>query len=408
MNPTRLVIDNVGQIRNADISFGDLTVLVGPQATGKSIVLQLLKLLVDDLAIRRRLEQYTIDWDRNLHTFLEVYLGEGMQAIWRVNTVRDLLDDSSRISVDGQSIDLAKHIIRRFGPRSTEPTLFFIPAQRVITMRDGWPRPFSDYEPSDPFCVRDFSDELRVLVASEFGRQETLFPKLNRLKAPLRKILDEAVFHGYGLRVDKARPQRRLILGGTAESGSDLPFMVWSAGQREFVPLLLGLYWLMPAAKVSRRGSLQWVVIEEPEMGLHPKAINATMLLVLELLWRGYKVCLSTHSPQVLDVVWAVQEIRDHGGGAGDILDLFDCSRTPDMQEVATAALRKRYSVVSFDQATGTTQDISKLNPASANEAESGWGGLTGFSGRIGNVVARVVANAASTSVDQVAEDKSR
>ena len=46
--------------------------------------------------------------------------------------------------------------------------------------------------------------------------------------------------------------------------------MVWSAGQREFVPLLLGMYWLMPPAKISPAQRLEWVVIEEPEMGLHP------------------------------------------------------------------------------------------------------------------------------------------
>ena len=38
---------NVGQITDADLSFGDLTVLVGPQASGKSITLQWVKLLQD-------------------------------------------------------------------------------------------------------------------------------------------------------------------------------------------------------------------------------------------------------------------------------------------------------------------------------------------------------------------------
>ena len=43
----KLEIQNLGPVKNAAIEFGDLTVLVGPQATGKSITLQLLKLLVD-------------------------------------------------------------------------------------------------------------------------------------------------------------------------------------------------------------------------------------------------------------------------------------------------------------------------------------------------------------------------
>jgi hypothetical protein len=47
MNLPTLNIRNLGQIKEASLSFGDLTVFVGPQATGKSIALQLLKLMVD-------------------------------------------------------------------------------------------------------------------------------------------------------------------------------------------------------------------------------------------------------------------------------------------------------------------------------------------------------------------------
>jgi predicted ATP-dependent endonuclease of OLD family len=42
MSVPRLRIGNFAQIEDADVSFGDLTLLIGPQATGKSLVLQLL------------------------------------------------------------------------------------------------------------------------------------------------------------------------------------------------------------------------------------------------------------------------------------------------------------------------------------------------------------------------------
>lgn len=44
MRVERLRLTNVGPIQEANIEFGDLTILVGPQATGKSIFLQFLKL----------------------------------------------------------------------------------------------------------------------------------------------------------------------------------------------------------------------------------------------------------------------------------------------------------------------------------------------------------------------------
>ena len=56
----RLRASNIGPITEADVRFGDLTVLVGPQATGKSIFLQLLKLLVDRPAIHRTMKTFGI------------------------------------------------------------------------------------------------------------------------------------------------------------------------------------------------------------------------------------------------------------------------------------------------------------------------------------------------------------
>lgn len=49
-----LAVERFAQLRKVEISFGDLTILVGPQATGKSIVLQLLKLAVDSSRSSRR------------------------------------------------------------------------------------------------------------------------------------------------------------------------------------------------------------------------------------------------------------------------------------------------------------------------------------------------------------------
>ena len=81
-------------------------------------------------------------------------------------------------------------------------------------------------------------------------------------------MLQQNVFRGFDLRIDRSRPQKRLVLG---PEDHPLPFMAWSAGQREFVPLLLGFYWLMPPSKAKTRGTIEWVVLEELEMGLHPR-----------------------------------------------------------------------------------------------------------------------------------------
>ena len=131
--------------------------------------------------------------------------------------------------------------------RSKKPQrMFYIPAQRVISLRDGMTRPFNDYRAGDPFMLRDFSQALHDILQNEIGQNEEVFPRKQRLAADLRKPLEEHIFGRFQLRTDASEHQGRLVLNRSRSHS--LPYHVWSAGQREFVPLLLGLYRLLPAS----------------------------------------------------------------------------------------------------------------------------------------------------------------
>ncbi len=94
--------------------------------------------------------------------------------------------------------------------------------------------------------------------------------------------------------------------------GVKLPFMTWSAGQKEFMPLLLAIYCLTgPTSSVVKRDNYKWVIIEEPEMGLHPKAIESVIIEIIELLQQGFKVILSTHSSVFVDFAWTLKELSN-------------------------------------------------------------------------------------------------
>jgi len=166
--------------------------------------------------------------------------------------------------------------------------------------------------------------------------------------------------------------------------------MVWSAGQREFIPLLLGLYTLMPSADVSKSRSIDWVVIEEPEMGLHPQAISALLMLVLELLHRDYRLIVSTQSPQVLELV---RMLQDMNATPEYVLRLFDLRKTVYLQEMAEKVLTKTYKTYYFDrqQDSVTTRDISILDPDHIEDAVADWGGLTEFSTRVSRIISQAV-----------------
>ena len=113
-----------------------------------------------------------------------------------------------------------------------------------------------------------------VFVQNGIGEQTTLFPMNTRLKGLVRQRFDDSIYHGAKVELDDESLDKRLVL---RVGKSKLPTSVWSAGQREFTPLLLGVYCLTgPPQNVLRSQYYQYVVIEEPEMGLHPSAIQDT------------------------------------------------------------------------------------------------------------------------------------
>ena len=382
---TKLVVENFGQIVKAEIEFGDLTVLVGPQATGKSIFLQLFKLMVDAAYIKAEWKKYGIDWNQEIPQLLGIYLGEGMQNAWN--------DRNTSLVYNNKTIDLVSYVKNARvskNARDNAERLFYIPAQRVLTLGNGWPKPFHGYDLGDPFTVRNYSEQLRLNMEQSFNTG-AIFPQNNRLRGEYREMLSRSVFGGMNLKVDKSRPQKRLVLSSPNGNVINLPYMVWSAGQREFIPLLLGFYWLMPPAKTPRRNDLEWVVIEEPEMGLHPDAMIPILALVMDLMHRGYKVCLSTHSTNVLDLVWGIKTIQNHKNNPYDFLKLFGLKKQSPLRDMASDVLKKNFQVCFFERNTGIASNISNLDPWSDNAAEVDWGGLTGFSRSVGSIVADVV-----------------
>ena len=379
----RVRANGIGPVEEADIRFGDLTVFVGPQATGKSIILQLLKLLVDKPAIHETMRRFGLVQHGYVERFPDLYFGEGMESIWSDERSRLLLGQAKK------STQLSTYA--RPGRSAAPEKVFYIPAQRVMSLRDGMTRPFTDFRAGDPFVLRDFSEKIHGIVQTEIGLDEDVFPRRQRLDGVLRRPLEEHIFGGFGLRKDTSGHRGRLVLN--RDAGRALPYLVWSAGQREFVPLLLGIYWLLPPSRVPTRGGLEWVVIEELEMGLHPNGIGAVLNLVMELRLRGYRICLSTHSPHVLDVVWALRFFQDHGGTPGDVRKLLGLPGTPKTRRLADCALGSKLKTYYFGR-DGAVRDISGLDPGSEDDAEGGWGGLTEFSGRVGDVVAEVAGRA--------------
>ena len=377
----RVKIKHVGPITEADVQLGDLTILIGPQATGKSIFLQLLKLLIDRDYIHKTIESFSMSRKSRKEAFFLQYFGEGMESIWQAKS--DIY-----LGRSSKPIDINLYCKRSRAKSAAPEQLFYMPAQRVMCLKDGLTRTYSDYRMSDPFIIKNFSQQIHEIMRDELDGMGDVFPKSNRLAKALREPLINHVFGEYRLRKDEIHDLDRLVLQN--DTGSALPFAVWSAGQREFIPLLLGLYRLLPPAGVLRGEPPKVVVIEEPEKGLHPDAIGVVLNLLFEMLNRDHKVVITTYSPYILDVIWAIQIAQDEGARVEDVLRLLKLNKSAKTKELAASVLAANYRTHYF-QRSGVVRDISSLDVDAEDEAVNGWGGLGGFSSHVSDVVATLV-----------------
>ena len=373
----RIKLTSLGQIREADITFGDMTIFVGEQASGKSILLQLVKLILDADDITQTLKKHGFDWHEKIEHFLSLYFGEGMERIWD--------SAATKITVDDEAFELDR-VLTKKGRKKAE-SLFLIPAHRAMTLKDGWPRAFTDYAIGDPYVVKQFSEYLRLLLEMS-SSENVIFPQAGGMNKTIRDAIGESILGEAQVKLDRSGLRKRIVLD---LAGSQLPFMVWSTGQREFVPLLMSLHRLMPHAKTGKKRLLDWVVIEEPEMGLYPKGITALLILLLDLLKRGYKIILSTHSAQILNLIWATQLLSKSDAGPTPLLKLLNVNATPFFKELAKTVLEEKRFKTYYFSGYDSVKNISTLDAEDPDDEIADFGGLTRFSTRVSEVLSEAI-----------------
>lgn len=380
----RFIVKNFGPIHEVNVELGDLTVLVGAQASGKSLFLQMFKLIKDKNTILKSLENYGFVVNNNLENLLNRYLGEGLSKM--------LTDKSEFISND------ETYIREKFeSPAEGDPAdeVFYIPAQRILSIADGRPKYFMEFSENDPFVLRKFSDTLRLFVQSGLGDSGKLYPLPNRLKSIIKRKYDKTIFHGGEIVFDEKGGQRKIAMN---VEDMHLPLMTWSAGQKEFMPLLMAFYCLSgPPQPVVNRSQYKYIILEEPEMGLHPLAIQAIILQMIEFIHNGHKVIVSTHSPMLLEFVWAYNCLKKipEDKRVDALCELFDIQCSKNNRKFLNCIYGKDIKTYYFSRnAAGKVEakDISSLDVFSEDVAINEWGGLTQFSSKTNDIVSKYMA----------------
>ena len=85
-----------------------------------------------------------------------------------------------------------------YSPYAINETVFFVPAQRVTTIVNGWPRPFSDFDLGDSYVVREFSENLRSIIQNEFldiHKDSSIFPNSGNMYKKVYQEIEKSIFH---------------------------------------------------------------------------------------------------------------------------------------------------------------------------------------------------------------------
>lgn len=381
-----LKIENFGPIKEANIDFGHLTFLIGPQASGKSLSLELLKLIVDRQHIISTLRNYNYILSKtDARNILEWYFGEGLSGLFKPDT------KISWVGTPFSSQDLLKTIAKQKASEVQKESVFYVPAQRILSIADGRAKNFMEYDISNPYVLRRFSEILRIFMQGGLGNPDTIFPMRNRLKVSVRKSIKDTIFHNGKVVIDKTGEQRKMKL---EIDDMKIPFMAWSAGQREFMPLLLAIYCLSgPPTQVIDKSDYKWVIIEEPEMGLHPRAIQSVLLEIIELVQSGYRVVVSTHSAIFLEFVWAFKNLQSlpdetFKSAMCEIFDIrINTTAANLFDHLKEKKIKTFYSAKQYSENGVIFSDISSLDAFSEDTDVSEWGGLSSFAGKSSDIV---------------------
>lgn len=387
MNQTadHLRVRNFGPISDVNVEFGDFTILIGPQASGKSLFLELLKLVKDHDHIVSTLKRYNyVLEDSPTLSLPEYYFGEGLSSV---------VKDSTKVIFNG--IDVTDDLTStHINDDEQQESVFYVPAQRILSIADGRPKNFMEFDLSTPYALRFFSETLRVYLQGGLGNPDVLFPMKLGLRNSVTDSINSSIFHNGKVIIDQSGGQRKMKL---SIDGVKLPFMTWSAGQKEFMPLLLAIYCLTgKSASIVKHEDYKWVIIEEPEMGLHPKAVEAVIIEIIELMRQGFKVIISTHSSIFVDFAWTLRELSnlDEAQFEEAMCRLFDFD--PDDKNKSFFSGLKAKSVKAFYFASNRgkgvlSSDISSLDVMDSNPVVSEWGGLSSFASRASEIVSKYV-----------------
>jgi len=111
----------------------------------------------------------------------------------------------------------------------------------------------------------------------------------------------------------------------------------------------------------------------------------------------GYKVIVSTHSPVLLEFVWAYNYLKNvpEDKRVGALCEVLDVQNSKKNFSFMNDVYKKEIKTYFFSRDTSgkvSAKDITSLDVYSEDVAINEWGGLTQFSSKTNEVVSKYMA----------------
>lgn len=366
-NSAQLEVKSFSCIDSASLEISDMTVIIGPQASGKSVLCKLLyffqqavvslpKTLQESSSLPDAGNKITEEFDewfrpsswgsrafsirftvgdhwiqisrgrsksqssRAKATFsepLEATLSRGLRMLSNLRS--DDSDEARILGMSWQNYDaLSKAVHKPFEQVARESQLYIPAGRSFFTSIGKIVTAFEDRSMLDPVVTR-FGRFITSLREHQILERE---PKPPLLKT-LEKLIDGEVVNEKGKQF-LATPD-----------GRSIPFSALSSGQQELLPLLSSLQF---ALQYSRHNP-QLLYIEEPEAHLFPSAQTALVEMFAQMILipksakqsQGIRTILTTHSPYVLAKINNLIK-------AGELASKITAERRRDLAKIVSPA----------------------------------------------------------------------
>lgn len=333
-----LTVKSFSCIKEASIEVRTLTMLIGPQASGKSVLSKLMYFFVDLLsyqysaledgasldAFSERVKKRFIEWFPisawGSGKFSVIFSAGQYEVRISRNAYNKEINDNIRLYLSPFFKEQYSSLLKEFGkkPNSADRSEISREFAKRYQLRRISEKMLTDALGDDYFGNQLFIPAGRAFFTSlgrgilAFEQAQVLDPvtiQFGRLMASSRDFGSSFAFLGS----EQASQAKRFegLIGGAlhfesdrafvlTEDGRKVPYSALSSGQQELLPLLTALSMSSLVRVATERGLLY---IEEPEAHLFPTAqIELTSMLCEFILARrrNTSLLITTHSPYVL------------------------------------------------------------------------------------------------------------